>query len=178
MHNSPMYYLKMWVELCRLRIGPQDFPVSPSLLLMAFCAYVFSNIAISLLSVDVMQAVMVSLLDAVLLIFFLRVALYIRAMPSHLIQALTALLGAGALFGALMLPLVQIITSAQLSEQAPPPLVLLLWLFLVIWSLLVMGHILRHALSVRLATGIAVSITYAMLSLIVIQNLFPVMVVE
>ncbi|NOX09072.1 MAG: hypothetical protein GXP22_06235 [Gammaproteobacteria bacterium] len=172
------YYLKMWVELCRLRIGPQNIPFSHTLLLLALCAYVLSNIAISLVSVGIAQAVMVSFIDALLLTLFLRLTLYIRGASARFIQTLTALMGVGALVGLLVLPLIQVMTRSQLDELPPPPVVLLLWVFLVLWSLVIMGHILRHALSLKLSTGIAVGVLYTMLSFMVVQSIFPMAMVE
>lgn len=165
--------LKMWVELCRLRIGPQDIPFSHALLLLTLCAYVLSNIFISLLHTSLAQALMVSILDVLLLALFLRFTLYTRGASARFIQTLTALTGVGALVGLLVLPLMQVMTRAQIDELPAPPVVLLLWVFLVLWSIVIMGHILRHALSLKLSTGIVVGVLYTLLSFMVMQAVFP-----
>lgn len=77
-------------------------------------------------------------------------ALQVRGHPARWLQSYTALLGAGALFGLISLAyrgLASLFGAGWLAE--------LLDLSLFVWSLAVMGHILRHALEIPLAMGVA-----------------------
>ena len=49
----------------------------------------------------------------------------------------------------------------------------MVWLVLVGWSLLVVAHIMRHALSVAFAVGLGVAILYTLVAMQVIGTLFP-----
>jgi hypothetical protein len=49
-----------------------------------------------------------------------------------------------------------------------------LYLPLLVWNITVIGHILRHALAIRLAGGIAVALVYAFLITLLINQYLPV----
>ena len=92
---------------------------------------------------------------------------------NRLTQTLTALVGTGTMLGLIALPLVQILTREQVSEELVF-LVSMLWLLLFGWSLLVVAHIMRHALSVSLPVALGASIVYAVVAMQIIGLLFPV----
>ena len=82
-----------------------------------------------------------------------------------LFTALTASIDSG-------LPLVQSLYQAQDTEQMSLP-VLRLWLLLMGWNLLVVAHIIRHALSVILPIAVLIAVLYTLVAMQLITALFP-----
>ena len=72
----------------------------------------------------------------------------------------------------LALPLVHSLYQAQDAEQVSMP-VLMFWLLLMGWNLLVVAHIIRHALSVILPVGVAIAVLYTLIAMQLITALFP-----
>ena len=73
--------------------------------------------------------------------------------------------------GVIALPLLLAIGPETAPAPVPVPL-LSLWLLLLLWNLLVMAHIVRHALSSSFAIGFGISLLYALLNMQVIATLF------
>jgi alcohol dehydrogenase YqhD (iron-dependent ADH family) len=45
-------------------------------------------------------------------------------------------------------------------------------LLLAVWSLMVMGHILRHTFDISQGRGLAIAVLYTLLSYVVVMSLF------
>ena len=73
----------------------------------------------------------------------------------------------------LALPLVLWAQPSEVEEQVSA-LLLSAWLLLLVWNLLVAGHILRHALSTSLGIGVGVALLYALFSMQLVATLFPI----
>ena len=158
--------------VCLHKAGPADLPAKPGFLGLVLAGYVLVDILISRINFTPGIAVAVSLLDALLLATFVQLVLRIRAKPERFNQTLAAMAGTGLLLGLLAVPVIQGLSAAQLADQAASGLALL-WLAILIWSLLILGHILRHALEVKLATGIGIGVLYSLLSVMIVRSLFP-----
>jgi hypothetical protein len=91
---------------------------------------------------------------------------------ARLIQTLTALSGTGTLLGLIALPVMQLLSSGQEAGQ-PFLLAGMLWLLLFGWNLLVMAHIMRHALSVNFPVAIGIAMLYTLVAMQIINALFP-----
>ena len=84
-------------------------------------------------------------------------------------QAATALLGSSFLFGVAALPLL----SWGVDEQGRAvPGAAMIQLLLAVWSLMVMGHILRHTFDISQGRGLAIAVLYTLLSYVVVMSLF------
>jgi hypothetical protein len=116
------------------------------------------------------------LLDTALLIVFIQALLYLLSRGTRILQTLTAMAGSGSLLGLVALPLVLWGQPSQAEEQVSG-LLLYAWLLLLLWNLLVAGHILRHALSTSLGIGVGVALLYALFSMQLVAALFPYQVV-
>lgn len=160
------------LDICLLRAGPQDLPASRPFLALTLAGYALVNVLVSRLSLGLREAVAVSLLDTLLLAAFAQVVLRIAARPERFTQTLAALAGTGQLLGLLALPLVAGMLKAQATGGTASGLALA-WLGVLIWSLVVLGHILRHALAVRLATGIGIGVLYSLASIMIMRSVFP-----
>ena len=164
--------LTLWFDICLLRAGPQDLPASRELLGLALASYALVSFLLSLPGYPLVTAVQMALVDAVLLIMFAITLLYFLGKMARLNQTLTALAGTGTLLGLLALPVMPLLLPDQEAKQQPL-LVSLLWLLLLGWSLIVVAHIMRHALSVNLPVAIGVAILYTLVAMQILNALFP-----
>lgn len=160
------------LEICLLRAGPQDLPAAPRFLALVLAGYFLVDVLISRLSFPLGAAFAVSLLDMLLLAAFAQIVLRIASKPERFNQTLAALAGSGQLLGLLALPLIHGLAAAQASGE-PAAGLAFGWLAVLIWSLLVIGHILRHALNVSLMTGVGVGVLYSLLSVMIVRVVFP-----
>jgi hypothetical protein len=161
--------LNHFVDLCLLRKGPQDMPFSSLLLVATGLLNVLVGV---LMIVDVRNGVAgalgESLFDTGLMLTVLYFALQSQNRRARFVQAATALMGSGLLLGLLALPLISWSRNADSGEAG------LLLLALIIWSMVVMGHILRHTFEVGLGIGIGLAFAYTLLSWNLTLILFPV----
>ena len=153
---------KLYVDICLLRAGPQDLPATQSVLTLSLLAYTAASIALSVTTQSFGSAVLYGLADALTLAAFTYVLLMVRRLPQRQTQTLSALAGTGAVIGLFALPLV-------LMPNVPP----LLLLLVTVWSLAVIGHIMRRALNVSLPMGILASMGYLLASLTLAMLLAP-----
>ena len=162
----------IWFDICLLRAGPQDLPASRELLVLAMAGYTLVSFLLSVPGYSLVVAGQLALLDACLLIVFAATALYLMGEMARLIQTLTALSGTGTLLGLFALPMIQFLTPGQDSGQ-PSFVAGMLWLLLFGWNLIVVAHIMRHALSVNLPVAIGIAMLYILMALQIINVIFP-----
>ena len=68
----------------------------------------------------------------------------------------------------------QLLGSGVTSQGDAGELSGLFYLFLIIWALVIVAHIVRQALEVRMASGILISLAYFLIVNYVVQSLFTV----
>lgn len=161
-----------FIDICLLRAGPQDLPASGMLLVPALLAYIASGVIMLLPSTGFGSAAAQALADAFLLGGLLRLALRWRGFSNRFDQTLTALAGAGAFQGMIAWPLVASMYHTG-AQGLAAPLQSLLLLALFVWTLVVIGHILRHALSTSYAAGFLSGMVYVALSMGLLSWFFP-----
>ena len=153
---------KLYMDICLLRVGPQDLPASQSALTLSLLAYAATSIALSVLTHSFENNVLYGLADTLTLAAFTYFLLTVRQLPQRFTQTLSALAVTGAIIGLFALPLILI------PNVTPLPLLLI-----TVWNLAVTGHILRHALNVSLPMGILASMGYLLASLTLAMLLAP-----
>ena len=163
---------KSWLNICLLRTAPQDLPASGFLLGLTLSCYIGVSFLVSLQSYGFLPALLVAALDTGLLAVFALGLLYLQNKTARVNQTLSALAGSGTILGLFALPLVFFLDPGQTAEQIPL-LVPVFWLCLFFWSLVVVAHIMRHALSTSFAMGIAISVLYALVSMQILATVFP-----
>lgn len=149
--------LNIFLGICRLRANPQDLPTSNRLLLATLIAYGLADVIGALDMLPLGAAALTAAVDTLLLIVATHLALHWRAMENRFTQTLSALAGCGALLSMLAWA-----AFGLTREWLPPTWV---WVPFLLWYTLVFGHVLRHALSVTLPAGVAVSLLYIILSM-------------
>ena len=169
MRDSLKALLNYFVDLCLLRVGPQDLPASKPLLVLLSGL----NILVGLVMiVDVRAGMASALAESIFETAFMLTALYFglqwRNHQPRFMQAGTALMGSGLLISLLALPL---ISWSQRPDSIEAGLLLLA---LIIWSMVVMGHILRHTFEIGLGLGVGLAFGYTLLSWNLAMILFPV----
>ncbi len=135
-------------------------------------AYVAVSFALALPGYPSAVALQMAGVDLLLLVVFATAPLYLLNKTARIGQTLTALAGSGALLGLLALPVIRVLFEGQ-DGSGVPPFAAMVWLILFGWSLLVVAHIMRHALSVAFAVGLGVAVLYTLVAMQVIGTLFP-----
>ena len=171
-----MQLLRLFAAICLLRAAPQDLPASRMLLGGTLGLYSLFSWLLAIPAYGQARAVLIALLDTALLIAFILALLYLLSRGARIFQTLTAMAGSSTLLGLLALPLVLWGQPSQAEEQVSG-LLLYAWLLLLVWNLLVAGHILRHALSTSLGIGVGVALLYALFSMQLVAALFPYQVI-
>lgn len=167
-----LHLLKLLVDICLLRAGPQDLPVSSVLVVLTGLAYFGASLLLFNIDSTLRMSFVVGALDTLLLFGFTALMLQVRRFPERFRQTVSAFAGTGALLGLCALPLVEIMVRAQAQGNEAPG-VALGWFALLLWSLSVFGHIVRHAIAVSLPTGIGIGVLFAVASVAIVKILFP-----
>jgi hypothetical protein len=165
--------LHAFLQVCLLRSGPQDLPSSGFLLLAALVLHALSGVGLALAYQSVAAALGVGITDTVLLAVMTGSLLYLQRHPERVGQTLTALAGTGFLLGVLALVPTWWWTLARAAggDVSVPALLLL---GLIVWSILVMGHILRHALSAPLPVGLVAAVAFYWVAVSLQDAIFPI----
>lgn len=167
--------IQLFFDICLFRKGPQDVPASRLLLRIAVGLYVISG-AVVLLILEgggVVRNVSRSLLDLALLAGVAWAALQWYRYPARLGQTLTALTGCGVVFTVIDLPLARWLHLSAMNGSPDAAMPAMLWLLILIWNLLVIAHILRHAVQRPFALGMALAVVYLAANWVFLSWLFP-----
>lgn len=143
--------IRAFWQLCTFRLAPQDIARSPALLGLTTALNLSISILINQLQLDLGDAILVAVIELMVLFGLTATLLFYFRHTARLPQTMTALMGTGAMIGALVLTLLLVF----------PKLPLLLRLAVFLWNLLIMAHILRHALTVHLLAGFLFAVGYA-----------------
>ena len=149
-------------DIVLLRRGPRDLPAAWGLLATAAAASFAIEFAMIARHYGTGIALAHSSFDLALTAAVFSALLAFRGQGHRLLQTLTALFGVDAL---LSLPLALLSLSA--GGEGHHVLAGLLFLALLAWNLLVIGHIVRVALDVPLLNGVAVAMSFTILSLLI-----------
>jgi len=152
-----MLLWKMFIDLCLLRANPQDLPTSTPLTVLAVGAYWLTDVIGVLDTLSWSSAVIAAVTDTLLLVVATTMALRLRQSENRLPQTLSALAGSGAMLSALAW------LATSLSRGTIPPE--WVWLPFLVWYTVVFGHVLRHALTISFAAGVAIGFLYLILSI-------------
>ena len=166
-------------QILLLRGGPQDLPTSRGLLQLAIAAFITVSVLRLQVVADLPTALGQAVLSLVLLTIYVRALLNWRQTPERFTQTMTAMLLCGVVLGALLLMPLRglapvLLAIAEDPEISPenlqvPALAVYAWLGLSLWSLLVAGHIYRHALGLSLGLSICVALLYEFLLIAVVS---------
>jgi len=161
-----------FMDICRLRRRPQDIPESSTLFFVCLAAYLVVSVLLVLLSMPLEQAVMITLLEVSLLMLFIYILLRLTHKARRWPQTMTAVFGTGIIISLFSIPLY------YLGGRGDPQALMQNWsvlllLGLIIWNIVVMAHILKHALQIRMIAGVMIMLGYIWLFSSLIVLLLP-----
>jgi hypothetical protein len=165
--------IKMFWDICAVKAAPQDLPASSFLLGLALLAYLVTGAVVATFQWPLSQAILAAVLDTVFLTVLSRVLLWARMLSGRFVQTLTALAGSGAVMTVIALPLVMwqsLVGATDANAPTLPSWLLMIWM---IWNVVVVGHILRHALSTVLPLGIGLAAVYAYITFQLMRIFLP-----
>jgi hypothetical protein len=162
---------RFFIDLCLLRRAPQDLPASNVLLGLTLGADLLVGLMITIATgLSVPSGLVQALADILVMLVLLRMALVLTRRSERFVQTATALLGSGAVIGLLAILPVGLVAGGEQTGQSE--LAAMLFLVLLVWSILVTGHILRHAFDIKLGQGAAIAIIYNLLAYSLMRGLF------
>ena len=161
--------LMFFIDLARLRRGPQDLPASSALLIL------FGVLSVTLGTMNgaqmfggVRAALGANLLDLLLTMVMLFVLLRFTGHSERWLQTATAFLGLGVLVGLVIVLVKPLAELLRISDVA-----VLVDLVLAVWLHVALGNILRHALNIPLLAGVLIVLSYTVMAFSVIARVFP-----
>ena len=154
------------VNMLRLKGGPQHLSASWALVILVLMVYLAQNLVTGQ-QLDDENAAAKSLLAISLQVVILTGLLYWRRLLVRFPQTLTALVGVGIVFNFLTW-----ILLTQSDPATNQPMLAMIWFGVFIWSLFVDAHIYRNALSVKLATGMLITVLALATSYVLIEMIF------
>lgn len=106
-----------------------------------------------------------------LMLILARAMLILRSHVERFQQTVSALAGSDVLLGLVVWPVTNwlIRADANGTDISAP---LILWFLILLWSVVVTGHILRHALSMHMGAALGISLGYLVVSYNVMNALF------
>jgi hypothetical protein len=164
-------YAKALLNIILRRLGPEDLPDSSFLLGFSLALYLALQVFLALIlfgpSVILVKTLV---LDIAALTFCLWALLRLSGYQTRFRQTLTALLGTSAVLSALSAPfsLWRQYTINIESDAALPSTIVFA---IMLWSLVVDGHILARALSKPFGVGLIASVIYFFLHAFVLSQL-------
>ncbi len=165
--------IKLFWDICAVKAAPQDLPASSFLLVLAVLAYFVTGAVVATFQWPLSQAILAAFLDTVFLTVLSRVLLWARMLSGRFVQTLTALAGSGAVMTVIALPLVMWQGFVGVTDANAPTLPSWLLMIWMIWNVVVVGHILRHALSTVLPLGIGLAAVYAYITFQLMRIFLP-----
>lgn len=175
-----MLFARRLVDLMLFRGGPQDMPGDQASLFASIAAYcILLFVQITLVGPPVSAAVQ-AILATALMAFYVAGILRLRGLSNRFNQAATALFSSGAALTLIMLaptrslrPYLDALRTASdpSSVPMPSPVLMLAYLVVGLWGLAIYSHIYRQALDMPLAIGVAATIGFELLLMLVFSLL-------
>ncbi len=168
-------YLRLYLKLFLLRIGPQDIPHSRSLVWLTLVLVLGLSLIEDALVLAPMQNLAINLFNLGFFVLFLYCCLRLSGKSARFPQTLAAACGVGILFCLLELPPYWLLVSEKLPDIGMvTTLAIVYFRLLLVYNIIVLGHIFRHALSTSMLFGFLVTLAYLVLNLLIINAVFPV----
>jgi hypothetical protein len=154
--------MKFFVEMCMLRKDPQALPNSLFLLQFLALTNLIVTLVVNIATMPFSTALILALLALLLVYCFTVLVLQSFNFGARLRQTLIAIFGTDLIFAAPAIALRYWSHSLEASGQQSD-LAIILWLAVFMWNLIVVAHIIRHALSKPFGVGVFISIAYTVI---------------
>jgi hypothetical protein len=162
-----MPLIRLFLDICLFKKGPQDIPNSSILLRLVMLAYWTMGLVLLSLQMAWFDALLRAGVEALILFGFLWTALILLKKSPRLRQTATAVYATDTLISGCTIPLLAWLLIAP-EEKG----ISLLMFFLILWQVAVLGHILRYALTIPLSLGIGLAFVYMVANYQIMRALF------
>ena len=159
-------------ELLRLRKKPQDIEISKKDLFEIIIIYFFIGYLVALILLSADLALPLAFLDICLLTGFTYCCLLICGFINRWRQTVAAIAGTSTIINVLAFPVLwltkyfdNIVILSSISSG--------FLIGLLVWSIIINGHIFRYAFSILFAGGIAIAVLYYLLMNTLIAIFIP-----
>lgn len=167
-------YLIFVFQMLLFRRSPQEVPVSAVLLAVVVSLFLISGLWVNATLFSFTDNILRTTLDTALLLLFVHFLLQFRGHPERFSQTVIALCIVFILINMIAWPAMQQIAKvAHVPDKSEAGLAAMFVLGLFIYSIFIMGHILRHALSSSFIMGLLASFAYACLNILLLGLVFP-----
>jgi hypothetical protein len=151
--------LKVFLDILRLRSGPQALPASGLLLGMVLGLHFLLGVVLLSFTLAFGGALIAALAGSLLVPLLVHTALRVRGLGHRFLQTTTAMAGAEFLLALATLPFS--------AGPATGGIAAVIALLVVGWSFAVAAHIFRQALSISAWSGFIVAFLYMLISYVV-----------
>jgi len=155
--------LILFLDLIRLRKGPQDLPVSQGLLIITGLLLIVSAILGDQFNSGFSERLIFALTQVAILSVIVWFILSLNQKSSRAIQTLTAFYGSSVIIQLLVWPFRGWLLSLPEEAQQQATIPLLAVIALAVWSFVVMVHIYKNALDSSRGKAILMSIITQMI---------------
>lgn len=160
---------KLFWDICLLRKGPQDVPASQLLFWLLLSVGLIVDFIIAVNFIEFQPALLVVFVTTAVLFGVVTLLLFMLGYASRIVQTLITLIGTGLVFSAVRVPVIFLIKLVPQNSS----MFGLVEVLILVWSLVVIAHILRHALSIELYLAGALAFGYFMLSYQLVNYFIP-----
>ncbi|NOT11273.1 MAG: hypothetical protein HOP23_05495 [Methylococcaceae bacterium] len=160
--------LKLLLEICLFKKGPQDVPYSIWLLRLFVLVYAGIRYLMLVMHTDHLHTFLQILVEIVLILAFSWLMLYINRKLDRFYQVSCAFIGTDTMLNFFVLPGV---LSLEIGQGGWP--VFIVMLVLLAWQCAVIAHIIHQSLDQNLFFSFGLSVFYLLASYQVIAVLFP-----
>ena len=159
-------------EILRLNKKPQDLKLSRNEFSNLLIIYFIISFATAYSYLSTEYAIPFAFLDLFLLLGFVYCCLMICGFANRWRQSTAAIAGCGCIFGVIAIPLLFLVNYFKDSPQITSMISFFLTI-LVLWNIVINGHIFRHAFSILYIGGLAIAIMYYLLMNALVVVLMP-----
>ena len=158
--------VRVLFNICLLKDGPEDLPYSYVLFSIITIFSFIVSVLIGHIVHDLYVATTTSLAGLFFTIIFTKLLLIKKS--ERLLQTLIAMFGSVTIINIFSIPSVYSLTYLELSEMTKTFFGITTFA-LFVWIIIVYGYIFSKALSVLMGYGLAISVGYAVLSLMILE---------
>lgn len=148
----------LFIDLIRLRRGPQDLPASQNLLIITGFLLIVTAMLGDHMNDDLPGKLMFALTQVAILTATVWIILALNQKSERALQTLTAFYGTSVLIQLAVWPFRSWLLSISEDAQQQATIPLLAVIALAVWSFVVMVHIYRNALDASRGKAILISI--------------------
>lgn len=150
-----MIFIRVFWDICWGIKGPQDLPSSSFFLLLVLLANVVAAVAVVLVETTLANGLPQVVLSLLWLVGYCYGVLLLSGRVARFQQTLTALLGTDTVISIIAFPFM-----VWMKSTADAAIAYYVVIGLMCWSLIIVGHILRHALSTTHGFGMGLALLY------------------